>query len=110
MQLWIESSPGGTPTAPERKETDFFEELTQVRVCVCVHVLFYIHAAISLGPMNDGHISGNIFVYYLSKSEYLANSGHYSFKHTKYLLKIKVFNKVKYNSTTESKCTGSISK
>ncbi|XP_068584899.1 LOW QUALITY PROTEIN: ADP-ribosylation factor GTPase-activating protein 2 [Cebidichthys violaceus] len=27
--LWIESSAGGTPSAPEKKETDFFAELTQ---------------------------------------------------------------------------------
>lgn len=30
MQLWIDSSTGGTPAAPEKKEADFFEEHTQV--------------------------------------------------------------------------------
>ena len=32
LQLWIDSSTASTPSAPEKKETDFFAEHTQVCV------------------------------------------------------------------------------
>lgn len=39
-QLWIDSSAGGTSALPEKKETDFFAELTQV--CLFLFVLFVL--------------------------------------------------------------------
>lgn len=42
VQLWIDSSTGGTPAAPEKKEADFFEEHTQVGDCFCQTIAYHL--------------------------------------------------------------------
>lgn len=41
LQLHIDLSAGGTPAAPDKKEEDFFTELTQTQVCFTAFYLFY---------------------------------------------------------------------